>query len=289
MSNVTSVTQHFSTSNEGFVTTTSGIVLSGATTVGLSSTSGLTNGSIFVGVIEPGATKQQVFTGVVNTGSSSVTGVKWTRGTNADHAAGVTIVDYVTGTDHNMMTKGILVEHDQDGTHKDVTADSLVVAGTTTLTGSVAINGTPSGAGFDLKNIKNSYKFNVYRQNTLSAINGTDVVFDTVNYDTGSNYSTSTGLFTVPVTGYYHFSAQITLGNYNSGYYWISLKKNGSELYRGNRGQTSANGNYAPQISIDDFFTAGDTVSIAPALQASSTFEVTSNNTRFIGHLISKT
>jgi hypothetical protein len=119
MSNVASVVNHFSTANEGFTTTTGSPTASGATSVLLTSSSGLTNGTIFVGIIEPGGTKQQVFTGTVDLGSNSITGVKWTRGTNVDHAAGVTVVDYVTGTDHNMMTKGLLVSHNQDGTLKN--------------------------------------------------------------------------------------------------------------------------------------------------------------------------
>lgn len=137
MSDVSAVTNHFSTSNEGFSTTLASPITAGAATVPLAVTTGLTNGSIFVGVIEPGGSKQQVFTGTVSTGSTSITGVKWTRGTNADHAAGVTVVDYVTGTDHNMMTKGMLVEHKQSGAHSNINADSV---STTTL----SVNGVPS-------------------------------------------------------------------------------------------------------------------------------------------------
>lgn len=118
MSDVTSVINNFSTANEGFLTTLSGSILAGAVTVPLTSVSGLSNGTIFVGIIEPGLTKQQTFTGTVDTSGAQITGVVWTRGTNADHTAGVTIVDYVSGTGHNMMTKGISVGHNQNGTHK---------------------------------------------------------------------------------------------------------------------------------------------------------------------------
>lgn len=118
MSNVSSVTSHFATANEGFLTTLGSSILAGAVTMSLTSTTGLTNGSVFVGIIEPGLSREQTFTGIVDTGGSQLTGVVWTRGTNVDHTGGVTIVDYVTGTDHNMMAKGILVAHNQDGTHK---------------------------------------------------------------------------------------------------------------------------------------------------------------------------
>lgn len=117
-SDVSSVTSHFSVAAEGFITTTSGSISSGAATIPLTSVSGLTNGNIFVGIIEPGLTKEQTFTGTVDTTGTQLTGVVWTRGSNAAHSAGVTIVDYVTGTGHNMFTKGLLVAHNQDGTHK---------------------------------------------------------------------------------------------------------------------------------------------------------------------------
>jgi hypothetical protein len=118
MSDVSAVVNHWPTAHEGFLTTLGSSILSGAATVPLTSTSGLTNGDIFVGLIEPSLTREQTFTGVVDTGGSQITGVKWTRGTNADHSAGVTIVDYVSGTYINMYTKGLLVAHNQDGTHK---------------------------------------------------------------------------------------------------------------------------------------------------------------------------
>ena len=125
MSNVTAVLSHFSTSNEGFQTTIPTPVTAGAITVPLASTTGLVNGTIFVGIIEPTTVKQQVFTGTVDIAGTMITGVVWTRGTNVDHAAGVTIVDYVTGTDHNMATKGILVQHTQTGAHGAVVAASV--------------------------------------------------------------------------------------------------------------------------------------------------------------------
>ena len=146
-SNVTAVTNHFPTANEGFITTLGSTILSGAVTVPLTSTSGLTNGTVFVGIIEPGTVgKEQTFTGIVDTGGNQITGVKWTRGSNTGHNAGVTIVDYVSGTGQNMMTKGWLVEHKQNGTHEDITADS-VTATVGTFT-SLSVVGTASAEGW---------------------------------------------------------------------------------------------------------------------------------------------
>ncbi len=119
-------TNHFSTANKGFITTLGSSILSGATTVPLTSVSGLTNGTIFVGIIEPGLANEQEFTGTVDTAGVQITGVKWTDGTNVDHTAGVTIVDYVAATDWNMNTKGLLAAGmNQDGTQTPVVKTSI--------------------------------------------------------------------------------------------------------------------------------------------------------------------
>lgn len=133
MSDVSSATNFFPTVNEGFITTVGGGgVTSGGTTVPLTSISGLTNGSIFVGIVEPGLAAQQVFTGTVDTAGTQITDVVWTRGANAPHTAGKTVVDYVTGTTINLITKGILTFANQDGTLKAVVAPSATISGAVT-------------------------------------------------------------------------------------------------------------------------------------------------------------
>jgi hypothetical protein len=138
-SNVSSVVDYFATANEGFATTLGSTISSGATTVPLAGTSGLTNGSVFVGIIEPGATNQQVFTGLVDIADSQISSVVWTRGTNNSHVGGVAIVDYVTGTAFNMMSTGIQKQHNQNGTHEAITntggltTDTLDVTSTSTF------------------------------------------------------------------------------------------------------------------------------------------------------------
>lgn len=112
-------TNFFPTPNEGFTTTTSGPVdSSSATEVPLNSVSGLTNGAIFTGLIDPGNAKERAFTGVIDTGGSQITSVVFTTGTSATHTTGATVVDYVTGTHVGAMTKGILIAHEQTGVHK---------------------------------------------------------------------------------------------------------------------------------------------------------------------------
>lgn len=122
---VSSVTSHFPDAENGFSTTTSGSVASGATTVGLNSVAGYTNGEPVVFVIDPANSKKQTFTGIMDTAGSQITGVIWTAGTNVAHDAGATVVDYATATHIAMMSKGIKVQHAQDGTHTAVTATSV--------------------------------------------------------------------------------------------------------------------------------------------------------------------
>lgn len=137
--NVTSVTKHFPSAEGNFSTTTSGATSPGASSVSLNSVAGYADGETVVFVIDPtDSTKKQVFTGTISTGTTSVTGVVWTSGTNQSHISGATVVDYATATHISMVSKGILVEHDQDGTHSGINADtvntgSLTVTSGTTL------------------------------------------------------------------------------------------------------------------------------------------------------------
>ena len=136
-SNVSSVGNHFPTVNEGFATTVAGGgITSGGVEVTLSDVAALDDTTIFVGIVEPGLPNEQVFTGTVDKPNSKITGVKWTRGTNTSHAAGTTVVDYITGTAISMITKGLSVSLNQDGTLKDdvVGADQIAPSAYTLFT-----------------------------------------------------------------------------------------------------------------------------------------------------------
>ncbi len=56
-------------------------------------------------------------------------------------------------------------------------------------------------------------------------------VFNTVNFNVGGGYSSSTGRFTAPIDGYYHFD--VTGGNSTSWYF--DLRKNGTIWRRAER------------------------------------------------------
>ncbi len=112
-------TNFFPSAQNGFTTTTSGSVSSGAATVGLNSVAGYVNGDIAVFVIDPtDSSKKQTFTGVIDTSGVQVTSVVWTAGTNQSHALGATVVDYVAAGHIDLISAGILVSHNADGTPK---------------------------------------------------------------------------------------------------------------------------------------------------------------------------
>lgn len=136
------VNKYFPTANTGFITTTTGQVDSeSATVVPLSSVAGLTNDSVFVGIINPGVSeKEQTFTGTVNTVGQQIENVVWTRGSNTVHAAGSNVVDRVTSTAVNMVTEGILKSHNQDGTLKETVMSKMYPVGSIYINASNAEN-----------------------------------------------------------------------------------------------------------------------------------------------------
>ena len=74
----------------------------------------------------------------------------------------------------------------------------------------------------------NPYKFSVYRGNSWTSANGTVglVTFDTEVFDTGSNYSISTGKFTAPISGFYQFSWQVSAAVTSGGLFFSRLARN---------------------------------------------------------------
>lgn len=245
-SNVSSVTNFFSTANEGFATALTSTIASGATTVPLNNVSSLVDGSIFVGIVEPGAASQQVFTGTVSAGSGAITNVVWTRGTNTSHPTGAIVVDYITGTDWNMMSAGILKQHTQAGAHHALTTDTIAASGNASVGGTLAVTGVTTFTAPPVYSNESSsvkYKFNVYRSAALSTINGFfKITLDTKLYDTGSNFDAVTNnRFVAPIAGFYHFDGQAATAS-GTALHTIMLYKNGTEISRGSKAQGSGSG-----------------------------------------------
>jgi hypothetical protein len=81
------------------------------------------------------------FEGTVASGTS-ISNVDWKRGSgDRNYSAGSTTRVYisVSAERENRLVEGISEEHNQDGTHENVTASSLSVSGTTTLAGALTL------------------------------------------------------------------------------------------------------------------------------------------------------
>lgn len=153
----------------------------------------------------------------------------------------------------------------------------------------IDINFAPKGTGL-LKGIVNKlynpYKFRYTASAVAVATSAALVKFATSVFDTGSNYSASTGLFTAPIAGYYAFylTGQFGISNSGNNYALAQLVKNGSTAY----GLSSST---APGFTGS---TQGVNIYIVLQLAANDTIEVQLWNTygttytgSFGGHLLS--
>jgi hypothetical protein len=73
---------------------------------------------------------------------------------------------------------------------------------------SFAIDGSPTNLKPPI--ITNPPAFSVFFSAASTTVNNALAIFNYKQYDLGSNYSASTGLFTAPVAGMYHFTVGMT-------------------------------------------------------------------------------
>jgi len=139
--------------------------------------------------------------------------------------------------------------------------------------------------------ISNPYKFSVYR-NTSQSISGfTKISWDTEDYDTNNNFTG--GTYTVPVTGFYAFTAKGDITNAGSVQQrmFISLYKNGSEIKRGDDTTAAGTANIPVTSNITAFLslTAGNTIEVYCYTSGGLTFTAGAVANYFMGYLISQT
>lgn len=268
-SNVSSVTKYFASPNEGFTTTLGSTITAGASTVPLNSVADLTDGAIFVGIIDPGSTNQEVFTGTVSVSGVSIINAVWTRspaGGSVAHTTGAAIVDYVTGTAFKMLTTGILKQHTQAGGHIGLSnTGGLTNAGgiatdTLHVTGATELDGAVTGAGFSQATITNPCNFSVYANadQALTSSTWTKVQLNTEDFDVGSNFDNATNYrFTAPANGKYFFSGQIglTTAGASSGVpLRAALYKNGSAAIFTSIEPGSGSASAIPRLAVNKLF-----------------------------------
>lgn len=93
----------------------------GATTLPLTTTTGLDTDTAITLMLDPGGATEEVITGVVS-GSDIINCVRGKEGTtDQDHSAGDAVSMYFTETHWDDAMTGILQDHDQSGQHKNLT------------------------------------------------------------------------------------------------------------------------------------------------------------------------
>lgn len=156
----------------------------------------------------------------------------------------------------------------------------------------------------DNLNGKNPYKFSAYRSANVNVNDTTsyDVVFDTELYDTNNNFDTTTGKYTVPVTGYYYIAASTKIMTNNEGsggnrYLWETKVQlsDGTTVLDESRLYVYADGRFT---SITDklgklhYLTAGTTLKVTTWADTndSTNYVLASGRqyTHFSGFLVSK-
>ena len=173
-----------------------------------------------------------------DTGDDYPTGITYNHGVSGHHYAWYagtmdgtsgerkfTIGTKVVNGFHNDLTTSAysLLTLNQDGGSVSVTNDLKVG-------GNVLINGITDAGGVP--------KFLVRRTSDTSAISQnawTTIVFNGEDFDTGSDFNVTNGIFSAPVAGYYHFSWQLRFNNVPSttDYIWTRLLTTDEDILAG--------------------------------------------------------
>ena len=142
----------------------------------------------------------------------------------------------------------IVVNGDTSGS---ITLQAPSVAGTNTLT-LPANTGTVLTSASSASDLPSSIKgpaFSAYAgaTTTISQNAYTKINFNTEEFDTNSNYDTSTSRFTPTVAGYYQVNGGMEYSNSSAAYVNVMIYKNGSQ-YKGGINSDKA-GNYRVYVS----------------------------------------
>lgn len=159
--------------------------------------------------------------------------------------------------------------------------DTIVGKATTDTFTNKTISGTTNSVSS--QTFSNPYKFNVWRSAAANAGNAAfaQVVFDTKEFDTNSNFAT--GTYTVPLSGFYQFNTSVNISAGTT--FIVSLFKNGSELKRGIQSGNATSGGFSAMVQL----AAGDTIDIRTFSNAANALTVGQTTVWFSGFLVSPT
>lgn len=127
MANITDVTNILPTSHEGYVDNLSASISSEASTVPVNSASAYQDGDVVVLTVDPGTPEEATFTGTKASSPDRFVNCEWTEGNiGAGHASGSAVVDYVSATHYNLLSKALKGILNQDGSYKSSVLESIL-------------------------------------------------------------------------------------------------------------------------------------------------------------------
>ena len=165
------------------------------------------------------------------------------------------------------------------------TNNSVVTANITNL---AVTSGKIASLSYSTSSISNPYKFRAYRSAAWTASAGlAKVALDAEDFDTNNNFTG--GTYTVPVTGFYQFNANVSLGG-NTTRIFASIYKNGvTELVRNDTNISNAVAvPYSCAVSTLVSLVAGNTIELFHAAAAVAGGTGTAS-THLSGYLVSQT
>lgn len=137
--------------------------------------------------------------------------------------------------------------------------------------------------------ISNPYKFRAYRSAdlTLTADAWTKAPLEAEDFDTNSNFDiTTNNRYTVPVSGYYHFSGRMGFNGTKSMVILV-LWKNGAEIARGGDTRVASQGTNGLLVSTDLYLAANDYIELYYYCDEAIAIETGSAKSYLSGFLIS--
>lgn len=175
-----------------------GVADASVTTIPLSSASGLTNGAVYIFTIDrvdsngtKTPSRREVGKGTLS-GSNLINCTRGVHGTAQQHNAGAVVEVLFTATHHNELMEALEVEHNSNGTHSDITADSVISTGVIEGASLELASGATVTAILDEDNMASNSATAIPTQQSVKAYVDNNVSIPTQLNDTNGNEAIKT-------------------------------------------------------------------------------------------------